>query len=129
MLEHGYRFEALPIARKDHMLWNYAGDCAINQVLDDAHMPWTVVTPVRYENIANQGVERTMPTEVAYSTMVEYREQHPEENSSSDCGSVSGGVRRQYELDPDDERTPASTTTSTSSKACIVASSKASSKV
>jgi predicted metal-dependent peptidase len=110
MLEHGRRFEALPIARKDHMLWNYAGDCAINQVLDDAHMPWTEVTPVRYENIANQGVERTMPTEVAYSTMAEYRAQHPEENSSSDCGSVSGGVRRQYELDPDDDKTPASTT-------------------
>ena len=109
MYEHGRRFEALPIAKKDNTLWNYAGDCAINQVLDDAHMPWTVVTPVRYENIAHQGVERSMPTEVAYSVMVDYQLKNPEENTKSDCGSVSGGGRRQYELDADDEATPSST--------------------
>ena len=51
MFEHGRRFEALPIAGKRNTIWNYAGDCAINQVLDDAHMPWTEVTPVRYINI------------------------------------------------------------------------------
>lgn len=110
MLEHGRRFEALPIARKVHTLWNYAGDCAINQVLDDAHMPWTEVTPVRYVNIEHQGVDRSMPTEAAYKAMVDYQLQHPDESASSDCGSVSGGKRRQYELDPDDELTPASTT-------------------
>jgi predicted metal-dependent peptidase len=110
MFEHGRRFEALPIARKDNTLWNYAGDCAINQVLDDAHMPWTEVTPVRYINIEHQGVDRTMPTEVAYKVMVQYQLDHPDENSSSDCGSVSGGKRRSYELDPDDASTPASTT-------------------
>jgi predicted metal-dependent peptidase len=108
MLEHGRRFEALPIARKNHQLWNYAGDCAINQVLDDSHMPWTEVTPVRYENIAHQGVERTMSTEAAYATMVEYQLKNPQEDTNSDCGSVSGGSRRQYELDPDDDGAPAS---------------------
>ena len=110
MFEHGRRFEALPIARKIHTLWNYAGDCAINQVLDDAHMPWTEVTPVRYVNIEHQGVDRSMPTEAAYKAMVDYQLKHPDESASSDCGSVSGGKRRQYELDPDDELTPASTT-------------------
>ena len=78
MLEHGKRFEALPIARKDNNVWNYAGDCAINQVLDDAHMPWTEVTPVRYENIEHQGVDRAMSTEAAYHVMVAYREAHKE---------------------------------------------------
>lgn len=108
MLEHGRRFEALPIAGKDNQIWNYAGDCAINQVLDDAHMPWTEVTPVRYENIAHQGVDRAMSTEAAYHVMVEYRQAHKEEQPHSDCGSVSGGARRQYELDPEDSQTPAS---------------------
>jgi predicted metal-dependent peptidase len=108
MLEHGRRFEALPTTRKNNMLWNYAGDCAINQVLDDAHMPWTEVTPVKYKDIEHQGVDRTMPTEVAYATMVEYQAQHPEEATGNDCGSVSGGARRTYELDPDDAQAPAS---------------------
>ena len=109
MLEHGRRFEALPIAGKRNTIWNYAGDCAINQVLDDAHMPWTEVTPVRYENIEHQGVDRTMPTEVAYGVMVAYQLEHPEDEQDSDCGSVSGGKRRQYELDPDDSDSPANT--------------------
>ena len=109
MLEHGRRFEALPIARKFNRLWNYAGDCAINQVLDDSHMPWTEVTPVRYENIAEQGVDRTMSTEAAYHVMVEYQEKHPDKETEHDCGSVSGGKRRQYELDPDNSQAPAST--------------------
>jgi len=108
MFEHGRRFEALPLARKYNRLWNYAGDCAINQVLDDAHMPWTEVTPVRYENIAEQGVDRTMSTEAAYHVMVEYQENHPEKETEHDCGSVSGGKRRQYELDPDNSEAPAS---------------------
>jgi predicted metal-dependent peptidase len=108
MLEHGKRFEALPIARKDNNVWNYAGDCAINQVLDDAHMPWTEVTPVRYENIEHQGVDRAMSTEAAYHVMVAYREAHKEEQTHSDCGSVSGGGRREYELDPEDSQTPSS---------------------
>ena len=107
MFEHGRRFEALPAARKDNRTWNFAGDCAINQVLDDAHMPWTEVTPVRYENIAHQGVDRSMPTELAYKTMIDYAIANPQEETHSDCGSVSGGPRRQYELDPDDSDTPA----------------------
>jgi predicted metal-dependent peptidase len=73
-------------------------------------MPWTEVTPVRYVNIEHQGVDRSMPTEAAYKAMVDYQLKHPDESASSDCGSVSGGKRRQYELDPDDELTPASTT-------------------
>jgi predicted metal-dependent peptidase len=107
MLEHGRRFEALPVVNKNNRIWNYAGDCAINQVLDDAHMQWTEVTPVRYINIEEQGVDRTMSTEVAYATMVEYRKNHPEAEQEHDCGSVSGGSKRQYELEPDDSESPA----------------------
>jgi predicted metal-dependent peptidase len=107
MLEHGRRFEALPVANKNNQLWNYAGDCAINQVLDDAHMPWTEVTPVRYVNIEDQGVDRTMSTEAAYATMVAYQQKNPQAETGSDCGSVSDGNRRVYELDPDDSQAPA----------------------
>lgn len=107
MLEHGRRFEALPIANKNNTIWNYAGDCAINQVLDDAHMQWTEVTPVRYKDIEHQGVNRSMTTEAAYGAMVEYQRLNPQEENHNDCGSVSGGSRRQYELDPDDSANPA----------------------
>jgi predicted metal-dependent peptidase len=107
MLEHGRRFEALPVVDKNHNIWNYAGDCAINQVLDDAHMQWTEVTPVRYVNIEEQGVNRNMSTEVAYSTMVEYQKNNPEATKENDCGSVSGGKRRTYELDVEDSDSPA----------------------
>lgn len=107
MLEHGRRFEALPAANKDNRMWNYAGDCAINQVLDDAHMQWTEVTPVRYINIEEQGVNRNMSTEVAYATMVEYRRNNPQAEEENDCGSVSGGKRRTYELDAEDTVSPA----------------------
>lgn len=107
MLEHGRRFEALPIAQKNNMIWNLAGDCAINQVLDDARMPWTEVTPVRYINVEEEGVDRSMSTEAAYRTMVAYRAAHPEKQSSHDCGSVSGGSNREYELEPEDENSPA----------------------
>jgi predicted metal-dependent peptidase len=107
MLEHGKRFEALPLATKNNTIWNYAGDCAINQVLDDSHFQWTEVTPVRYKDIEEQGVDRTMSTETAYSVMVEYQKNHPELHRDHDCGSVSGGRRRQYELDPHDQDSPA----------------------
>jgi predicted metal-dependent peptidase len=106
MLEHGRRFEALSTENKDHSVWNYAGDCAINQILDDAHMPWTVVTPVRYKNIEHQGVDKTMPTEAAYAVMIEFRRQNPEEPKARDCGSVSGGQNRGYELEPEDPNSP-----------------------
>ena len=108
MLEHGRRFEALPVATKNHLLWNYAGDCAINQVLDDSKMQWTEVTPVRYENIEHQGVDRSMSTEAAYRTMVQYQLDHPEEDTNSDCGSVTGGSKREYELVAEDSTAPAS---------------------
>lgn len=107
MFEHGRRFEALPSAEKSHTLWNLAGDCAINQVLDDSHMQWTEVTPVRYENIAEQGVDKAMSTEAAYLTMVEYQKSHPSHQSEHDCGSLSGGTARRYELDPSDGENPA----------------------
>jgi predicted metal-dependent peptidase len=112
MLEHMHRFEALPIARKNNNIWNYAGDCAINQVLDDSHMTWTKVTPVRYASIEHQGVDRSMSTEAAYHVMVAYQSEHQDDESHSDCGSVAGGARRQYELDPADSQAPASSTDS-----------------
>ena len=107
MLEHGRRFEALPLAHKNNMIWNYVGDCSINQVLDDLRMPWTEVTPVRYADLAEQGIDRSMSTEAAYSVMIEHQAKHPKESIDRDCGSVSGGSRRQYEIDPKDNDSPA----------------------
>jgi predicted metal-dependent peptidase len=69
-------------------------------------MPWTVVTPVRYKNIEHQGVDKTMPTEAAYAVMIEFRRQNPEEPKARDCGSVSGGQNRGYELEPEDPNSP-----------------------
>lgn len=107
MLEHGRRFEALPLTHKNNLIWNYVGDCSINQVLDDARMPWTEVTPVRYVDLIEQGIDRRMSTEAAYRVMVDYQAKHSQESIDRDCGSVSGGTRRQYELDHNDKDSPA----------------------
>ena len=47
-------------------MWNWAGDAAINEVLDEARMPWPTVTPVRYADLTRYGVTAEMSTEGAF---------------------------------------------------------------
>lgn len=95
---HSDRFEILGRPAAEHPLWNYAGDAAINDVLDDANMVWPSVTPVRYSDLRPYGVEEGMPTEAAFFALRKFRDEHPGFfNSLDDCGSVAGGHPRDYE--------------------------------
>ncbi len=104
---HSSRFSALSQPPHLHPLWNYAGDAAINAVLDESEMPWPTVTPVRYQDLTQYGVTSEQTTEGAYFALLDYRDQHPEElTEAADCGSVVGGSSREYELAPTDPDAP-----------------------
>jgi predicted metal-dependent peptidase len=106
--QHGTRFHALNQPREDHPLWNVAGDAAINETLDEEKMPWPSVEPVRYSALKKYGVTMDMTTEGAYFAILDYREQHPQDQGlGSDCGSIIGGGSRGYELPRSDDTAPA----------------------
>lgn len=105
--DHADRFGALNRPSQDHPIWNIAGDAAINEVLDGEAMPWPTVTPVRYSDLKGYGVEHGCSTEKAFFLMVDYRDAHPNERVfAGDCGSVSGGSARSYELPRLDTENP-----------------------
>ena len=106
---HGPRFSALSQPAHLHGLWNWAGDAAINEVLDDARMPWPIVTPVRYADLTRYGVTAEMSTEGAFFALLDYRDQNSDEDLQqvSDCGSVVGGNGRAYEIPASDPLSPA----------------------
>lgn len=105
--QHSARFHALNQPRHEHPLWNTAGDAAINEVLDEASMPWPSVEPVRYSSLEQYGVTHDMTTETAYFRLLEYRDTHPSDIlEQSDCGSVVGGDQRGYEISHSHEDLP-----------------------
>ena len=103
--QHGKRFAALNQPMHLHPIWNYAGDAAINETLDEAKMPWPSVEPVRYAALAEYGVTPAMPTEAAYFAILESVGSDGE-LQVSDCGSVVGGMPRGYELPGDHYTSP-----------------------
>ena len=108
VLQHGARFGALKQQSQQHSLWNLAGDANINEVLDQAHMPWGEFPPVRFETLGKYGVVTAMTTEQSFFQMIKYFEEHPEESDEgSDCGAVSGGQSRSYEIPKNDGESPA----------------------
>ena len=108
VLQHGARFGALKQQSQHHSLWNLAGDANINEVLDQAHMPWGEFPPVRFETLGKYGVVTAMTTEQSFFQMIKYFEEHPEESDEgSDCGAVSGGQSRSYEIPKNDRKRPA----------------------
>lgn len=108
MHEHGPRFAALGRPASDHPLWNIAGDAAINEVLDNAGMPWTDLAPVRAPDLDRYGVRPGMTAEAAFFALVDYRDGHAGDPAGRprDCGSVAGGDARDYELPADDDMDP-----------------------
>jgi len=97
--KHSTRFESLGREDSSHVTWNLAGDANINEILDDAKMPWGKFDPVRYNSLEKYGVQKGMTTEVTFFTMVKYFEDNPsKESDHSDCGSVTGGNSRGYEV-------------------------------
>lgn len=105
--KHSARFEALGRENTSHEIWNLSGDANINQMLDDAKMPWGEFEPVRYESLAKYGVKSGMTTELTFFTMVKYFEDNPLKNPDhSDCGGVTGGSARGYEIPKSDMDNP-----------------------
>lgn len=106
---HAARFAALSQPPHKHGLWNYAGDAAINEVLDDEKMPWPTVKPVRYADLFSYGVTAEMSTEGAFFALLDYQDQHPDKNQlgTTDCGSVVDGNSRVYEISKSDAISPA----------------------
>lgn len=105
--KHSTRFQSLGRDNSSHDTWNLAGDANINQILDDAKMPWGEFDPVRYSSLAKYGVQKDMTTEVTFFTMLKYFEDNPsKEKQNSDCGSVTGGQSRGYELPQNNGENP-----------------------
>jgi len=105
--KHGSRFEALNQSPTLHTIWNLAGDANINKALDETMMPWGSFEPVRYKALQTYGVADGASTETAFFTMKKYFEDHPQQNQQfSDCGSVSGGIPRPYEIPTADPNNP-----------------------
>ena len=105
--QHGARFEALHQPPSLHPLWNMAGDAFINETLDEAKMPWPSVEPVRYSTLTSYGVTEESTTEGCFFALADWAHQHEGVFDSIDCGSVSGGHGRTYELPRTDGDHPA----------------------
>ena len=108
VFQHAVRFEAIGQEDSLHTTWNVAGDATINEVLDQANMPWGEFKPVRYSGLKRYGVKHAMTTEVTFFTILKYFEKHPEMKSpTTDCGSVNGGDSRSYEIPRSHSENPA----------------------
>lgn len=112
LMAHNERFENLSDIDKNPYLWNVCGDCSINQIIDDANMTWTEsVTPVRYGDYEDTGINSTQITETAYAILLKWVIENKSEEDRrflpSDCGSVAGGVVRVYEIDRRNSDSPA----------------------
>jgi len=112
LMSHNERFSNVTQIERNPYLWNICGDCAINHVLDESEMPWTEkVTPVRYLNYEDTGIEPSMITETAYAKLLSWRDENNAQDdprfTPPDCGSIAGGSVREYELEKNDENSPA----------------------
>lgn len=108
VFQHSVRFQALGQDPSRHTIWNAAGDANINEVLDEAKMPWGDFEPVRFSGLSKYGVEHAMTTETTFFTVVKYFEDNPAKVApSTDCGSVNGGKSRSYEIPRSNSDNPA----------------------
>ena len=99
VFQHGPRFTALNQPYVLHPNWNIAGDLGINAALDEANMPWGNFEPVRFIQMMDLKIDQKMPTEQIYFAIKKYVEENPDKATLvEDCGSVSGGEARSYEL-------------------------------
>lgn len=104
IFNHHERFVALRDPEPDHQLFNIAGDCGINHIIDKCGFAFAEdFPPVRFKDFPK--INSDMSTERAYYTLKEKNVG----GGASDCGSVAGGGPREYEVAPDDESLPAAT--------------------
>jgi predicted metal-dependent peptidase len=132
MLSHDRRFQELRDTDPSREIYNIAADCGINHVLEGAGFTFSPEDrPVRFSDF--KSIDETMSTEQVYfilkdepkgssSTQTEQDPDGPETSPGKDsqkseaespeqghdCGSVSGGSAREYELASDDPKAPGS---------------------
>lgn len=127
---HHERFRMLKDPSPKHGIWNIAGDLGINHVLMEAGMSFPdAVQPVTYASYSSKlGLDPQKPTEDAYYKLLaelggkdegdgqpkagDRDDSDDAEPNSGDepvgnCGSIAGGSKQPYELDDDDEDSPA----------------------
>ena len=103
MLQHGPRFTAINHSNALHPNWNIAGDLGINSALDEARMPWGEFEPVRFVQMMEMEINPQMSTEQIFFKIMAYLKENPDKATwVHDCGSVSGGLVREYELPSND---------------------------
>lgn len=112
LMAHNERLASYPEDARHPYIWNICGDCAINQILDDAKMTWTEsIQPVRYGNYEDVGIEPGMITETAYAKMLDWIQENKANKdprfSSANCGSAAGGPSHVYEITTTHELYPA----------------------
>lgn len=110
MLNHQERFSALRDPEPDHQLFNIAGDCSINHVIEESGFKFSRdFPPVRYRDFPK--INKSMTTERAYFILKEEQSAGGSGggDEGTDCGSVAGGGPRPYEISPEDEGLPAAT--------------------
>lgn len=108
MFNHHERYVALRDPEPDHQLFNIAGDCGINDVIESCGFTFAKnFPPVRYKDFPK--INSSMTTERAYYTLKETEEAGGGGGHSHDCGSSAGGAPRDYEIPPDDKTLPAAT--------------------
>lgn len=99
VLRHGPRFRAINQPSELHPNWNMAGDLGINHVLDEERMNWGTFTPLRFQQFAKYQLTSEMSTEEIYFRIEAHLQKHPEDGTPvMDCGSVTGGAMRNYEI-------------------------------
>ncbi len=107
LMSHSARFASLDQMSGNSIIWNLAGDCSINEILDDSQMVWTEkVTPVKFSDFVEQGLEPGMLTETSYFKLLKWHEENTALAKKSDCGSIIDNHNRDYEIAKDDSNSP-----------------------
>jgi predicted metal-dependent peptidase len=90
-----------------HVLWNIAGDCSINETLSEMDVAWPESSPpLRFAQFKKYGLRPNQITETAFFKLVESFTPAEKLPIECDCGSVSDGSPRDYEIPADDEIAP-----------------------
>jgi len=125
ILRHGDRYAELQNAgyyeqfssapAYHRLIWNYAGDCSINETLDEMDVIWPKSSPpLRYSLFRKAGLTAKDITETSFFKILEWDKEYlatgnPQDsklNLPCDCGSISDGENRGFEIPVDDEDAP-----------------------
>jgi len=107
LMSHSARFASLDQMSGNSIIWNLAGDCSINEILDQSQMVWTEkVTPVKFSDFVDQGLQPGMLTETSYFKLLKWHEENAGLATELDCGSITDNHNRAYEISKDDKSSP-----------------------